>query len=373
MEIKFNVKDYTDKLSFASSVVNSKNSIQILDEIKFEAHMFESKVRMTGSDSEIWISVETNVISVDEDYDFCLNANDLLKALKNLDNIETTTMTLDKDKKIAVFNYGNGKFSIPYNDAQEYPSPLIGNTDLKMVTIPSQNICRAINRVLFSVANDQLRPFLNGVHFDFLDSGMVTVATDGQKLTKYVDSSVTVAEQFDFTLQTKASNILRNILNGEGGDVKMTTDGKSLTVDGGWVTMVAILPIGRYPNYNFVIPSAAPITSAISKNDIVSALKRVAPMGNSNSELVLLNFDNNKVTISAEDLDYSKSAKETCECVYDASPMKIGFKGSSLMQVVNSCESDNITIELTDPTRSGVFHDGNRDEYLSLLMPMMID
>ena len=104
-------------------------------------------------------------------------------------------------------------------------------------------------------------------------------------------------------------------------------------------------------------------------------MKRVLPMGNANSELVALSFSMGMMTISAEDFDFSKSASENVGCDYAQEEFTIGFKGSTLLQLLQNIDTDNVKVMLKDQSRAGVLCEDKPNgvyEYTSLIMPMLI-
>ena len=97
-------------------------------------------------------------------------------------------------------------------------------------------------------------------------------------------------------------------------------------------------------------------------------------MANDSSNLIELDFTYGYVTISATDIDFSKSAQETVKCDCERE-IRIGFKGSVLAEILKNINDDSIVIELSDPSRAGVFYSAfelTRDEYLSLCTPMLV-
>jgi DNA polymerase-3 subunit beta len=130
----------------------------------------------------------------------------------------------------------------------------------------------------------------------------------------------------------------------------------------------------KYPNDDSVIPKSSPIIVTADKNLLFNAIKRVLPMANDSSNLIEMDFSNGQVVVSAKDIDFSKSASETVSCDCDTE-LKIGFKGSTLVEIIRNINDENVIIELNDPSRAGVFYSAlelPRDEYLSLCMPMLI-
>lgn len=374
MEIKVQSKELLQKLKMAAKVVNSKNALPILGDFLIETK--GDVILVTVSDSEQWLSLKCPVVSCDGDARFCVASADFLKAIDNLNDV-VVTLALEESTHTITCDYGNGKFTMPYENADEYPLANMNADDLKDIIIDGKKVLKAVELTGFATANDELRPVMNGIHFDFFADGMVCATSDGHKLARYKDKTITldVGEVTpNFTLPKKPSNILMSILSNIEGDVKLSFNDKAIFVNNRDFKLSARLLDFKYPNYESVIPNNNNITVTADKNSLLNALKRVLPMANDSSNLVELDFAQGQVTVSAKDIDFSKSASETVTCDCDTE-LKIGFKGSTLIEILRNISDDNIVIELSDPSRAGVFFSAfemTRDEYLSLCMPMLI-
>ena len=374
MEVKLQSKELSSRLKMAAKVINSKNALPILGDFLVETK--NDVILITASDSEQWLSLKCPVVSCDGGTRFCVPSANFLKAVDNLGDVPVT-MSLDDSTHTITCDYGNGKFSMPYEDANEYPLANMDTTDSKDVIIDGKKVLKAIELTGFATANDELRPVMNGIHFDFFADGMVCATSDGHKLARYKDKTVLldVGETIpNFTLPKKPSNILLTILSAIEGDVKLSFNDKAISVNNKDFKLSARLIDMRYPNYESVIPKQSSIVITADKGTLLQALKRVLPMANDASNLVELDFAQGQVTVSAKDIDFSKSASETVMCDCDTE-LKIGFKGSTLIEILRNISDDNIVIELSDPSRAGVFFSAfemTRDEYLSLCMPMLI-
>jgi DNA polymerase-3 subunit beta len=374
MELKLNSKDLAARLKLAAKVINSKNALPILGNFLVETK--GDVILITASDSEQWLSLKCPLISNDEEMRFCVPSADFLKVVDNLGDV-LVTMSLDDSTHTITCDYGNGKFSMPYEDANEYPLANMDTTDLKDFIIDGKKVLKAIELTGFATANDELRPVMNGIHFDFFADGMVSATSDGHKLARYKDKTITREDDGtvpNFTLPKKPSNILLTILSAIEGDVKLSFNDKAISVNNKDFKLSARLLDFKYPNYESVIPKSSPTTVTVDKNSLLNALKRVLPMANDSSYLVELDFSNGQVVVSAKDIDFSKSASETVTCDCDTE-LKIGFKGSTLIEILRNINDDTVVIELDNPSRAGVFFSAfelTRDEYLSLCMPMLI-
>lgn len=375
MEIKVQAKKLASQLKMAAKVINSKNSLPILGD--FFIDVKNDVMIITASDSEEWLSLKCPIESCDQDIRFCVSAQDFLRAIDNLNDV-TITLSVDKQTHTLTCDYGNGRFSIPYENANEFPQASMNTENATEFIADSKKILKAIELTGFATANDELRPVMNGIHFDFFTDGMVCATTDGHKLARYKDSTLVNTNNDgnvpNFTLPKKPANVLMTILSAFDGDVKLCFNDKALSINNKDFKLSARLLDFKYPNYDSVIPNNNNIIVTVDKNAILQALKRVMTMANNSSYLVELDFAQGQVTISAKDIDFSKSASETvtCDCNTD---IKIGFKCPALIEIINNIDDENIIIELSEPSRAGVFYSAvelTRDEYLSLCMPMLI-
>lgn len=378
MKLVFEVDSILPRLAQCVSIVNTKNSLPILSDLFIETNDLQGDIVITASDSETWLSVKADVVEADKDIRFCIGASDFYKALSNLKG-KTIEMVIDESTHVVTCSHGKGHFSLPYDDANEFPKATPIDDDGETVTtkvIDGSRVLRSLEKAGFAVANDELRPIMNGVHFDFLGNMMVTVATDGHKLAKYSDMTI----QGDmtpsgFTLPKKPSTTLMNILSGYDGNIKVVFNDRSVVVNNKDFKMTTRLIEGRYPNYDSVIPKDNEIEVTVSKQDFVSALKRVLPMSNTSSELVSVKLSMGLLTLAAVDFDFSKSASEDIECDYSGAELAIGFKGSTMLSVAQNIDGEQIKIALKDPSRAGLFTPakyGETTAYVSLLMPMLI-
>jgi len=374
MEIKLQSKELLQKLKMAAKVINSKNALPILGDFLVETK--GDVILITASDSEQWLSLKCPIVSCDGDVRLCIPSSYFLKAVENLNDV-VVTMTLDESTHTITCNYGNGKFSMPYENADEFPLANMDKAWSNDFIIDGKKVLKAIELTGFATANDELRPVMNGIHFDFFDDGMVCATSDGHKLARYKDKTITKENDGsipNFTLPKKPSNILMTILSTIEGDVKLSFDDKAISVNNKDFKLSARLLDFRYPNYDSVIPKSSPIIVTVDKNSLLNALKRVITMANNSSYLVEFDFNKGNVVVSAKDIDFSRSASETVTCDCDTE-VKIGFKGSTLVEILRNINDDNVVIELDNPSRAGVFFSAfeyTRDEYLSLCMPMLI-
>lgn len=360
-------------LQAISRVINSKNSLPILDCFLMEIQ--DGTLTMTASDNETTLctSIEANEFSGDGR--FAVSSKTLLEALKEIPE-QPLSFDINPNSLEITIQYQNGQYNLMGQNADEYPQAqnLGGNT--VEVTIGADVLNVGVNRTFFATADDELRPVMNGIYFDITTEDITIVASDGHKLVRYKTYAAHGDEKAAFILPKKPANLLKNLLPKEQGDVKISFDDRNATFVLENYCMTCRLIEGRYPNYNSVIPQNNPHKATIDRTMFISALRRVSVFSSQASSLIKLSLSDNLMKISAQDIDFSTSAEETTICQYDGNPMSIGFKSSFLIDILNSMSSTNVIIELADPSRAGVIVPEEQEEnedLLMLLMPMMLN
>ena len=360
-------------LQAISRVINSKNSLPILDCILIELN--DGTITMTASDSETTLSTSIEVSEYEGEGKVAISSKTILEALKENPeqplnfNINTDTMEI-------TVKYPNGKYSMMAQNGDEYPLPKQMGTEVVNLTMAADVMLTGINRCIFATADDELRPVMNGIYFDISQQDVTLVSSDGHKLVRNKSFASTGNEKAAFILPKKPSNILKNILPKEQGDVQICFDDKNAMFTMENYQMTCRLIEGRYPNYNSVIPQNNPHKAIVDRAIFISALKRVSVFSSQASSLIKLSLKENSMTISAQDIDFSTSAEETLTCQYDGKDMSIGFKSSFLIDILNNISSQNVIIELADPSRAGLIVPEEQEEnedLLMLLMPMMLN
>lgn len=379
MKISFNVNEILPQVTQVASVVNQKATIQILADIILKSYTDKNGdvcLMVTASDNETFVSMKAPLLQEsDTDFAIAINAKDFLSTLRNLSGLSVSIET--KDNQTCVGTYTNGHFSMPYDIADDFPIPVI-DEEQKEIMINAQRLLNAIASTEYASATDELRPIMNGVHFDFTEQGMVVVATDGMKLSKYTDTTIKASNGDDatgLTLPSKPAHIMTLLLAKREGDVKLAYNSTNVVLSCAEFRVIARVQEGRYPNYNSVIPKNNNIYATVRKDELTGALSRVMPMGNNASELVALTFDNGMLTINAEDIDYSKSATEKINCEYNGNKFAIGFKGSTLMSVACKIANEYILFKMEEPSCAALALPKTQSddvEYMSLLMPMLL-
>jgi DNA polymerase-3 subunit beta len=363
----------SSKLNALSRVINSKNSLPILADFLFDIQ--DNVLRLTASDSENVMNTQVELTDCDGNGRFAIGNHDLLEGVKGFSE-QPITFDVNLQENIVKISYQNGMFSLPIENADEYPQAQLITDGANTITISSDLLAENINRSVFATAQDELRPVMNGIYFDLTPECLAIVASDGHKLVRNKVFSIQTEQPAAFILPKKPATLLKNLLQKDGGDVEIRFDERNAQINYGDGQLTCRLIEGRYPNYNSVIPQGNPNILTVDRQGLLAALRRVQPFANASSNLIRFHVEGSTLQLDAEDYDFSKTATERMTCEYNGKAMSIGFKGSSFIEILGNITSPEVIIQLADPSRAGLVLPSEQPEnqdVLMLMMPMLIN
>jgi len=361
------------RLLTLSRVINSKNSLPILDCFLFSVH--DGQLTVTASDSENVMRGTLNLENCEGEGDFAVNNHTILDAVKELPE-QPLSLDVDMGEMKIYITYQNGSYNFPILNADEYSKAQTVSENATTITIDAGILSDNINRSLFATAQDELRPVMNGIYFDLQADSLAIVASDGHKLVRNKNFMIKSDIPASFILPKKPATLLKNVLSKDGGDVVIRFDDRSADISFAEGNLSCRLIEGKYPNYNSVIPQDNPNQVTIDRKSLIGALRRVLPFASDSSQLIRFHVAAGLLELRAEDIDFATSAKESVTCEYGGNPMDIGFKGSSMLEILNNLESEDVTIQLADPSRAGIIIPGvqpENEDILMLIMPMLLN
>jgi DNA polymerase-3 subunit beta len=358
-------------VNLISGVINSSNTLPILDNFLLE--LDGNRLKITGSDLETTISTTLDVESSDT-AQIAVPSKILSDTLKTFPDQPLTFIQKEDNLMEIVSEQGN--YQIALESAEEYPqTPEV--QDASTSNIQAGILSEAISKTIFATGNDELRPVMTGVFFQAGKDNFRFVATDAHRLVKYTRKDLHADEAAEYIMPKKPLNLLKNILAGSNEDVTIEYNQTNTRFSFRNIVLTCRLIDGKYPNYEAVIPKENPNVLTINRNLFLTSLRRVAIFSNKTTNQVRLKLSGSSLNINAEDLDFSSKAEERLPCDYSGNDMQIGFNSKFLIEVLNNLQSDDITLEMSEPSRAGIIKpaDGLEDgeEILMLVMPVMLN
>ena len=358
------------QLQHINGVINANTVLPILEDFLFEVE--KNKLTVVATDLETVMRIQMDIEAKDSGK-VCIPARILMDSLKNLPD-QPLTFNIDKNFGIEITS-DNGKYKVMGENPDNFPKAPVAD-DTTSFTMTASALVTAINKTLFAVSNDDLRPAMTGVYFELNPDSIQFVATDAHRLVRYRRTDVKCPKQDSFIVPRKPLNLLKAALPVNEDEITVSYNSNHLFVTHGATQMSCRLIDARFPDYKVVIPSDNPYKMVVAKTDFQGALRRVSVFSNKSTNQVALNISGSELGLAAQDVDFSFEGNERMKCQYDGEDLTIAFNARFLIEMLNAADSPEVRLELSTPTKAGIIKPTELDadeELLMLVMPLMLN
>jgi len=353
-----------------AGVINTNTVLPILEDFLFEIE--DKKLNIIATDLETVMRVQMDVESKANGR-VCIPAKILIDSLKNIAD-QPLTFNIDKNYAVEITS-DNGKYKVMGENPDNFPKEPTADdtTGFKMT---STGLLTAINKTLFAVSGDDLRPAMTGVFFELSKDGVQFVATDAHRLVRYKRTDTKATQNASFIVPKKPLNLLKNALPDNEDPITVSFNSNHLFVDHGSTQLICRLIDARFPDYKVVIPVDNPYRLTVNKHDFQNALRRVNVFSNKSTNQVALSITGNELQMAAQDIDFSFEGNERMSCEYKGEDIQIAFNAKFLIEMLSAADTDDIFIELSTPSKAGLIKPSEQapgEDLLMLVMPLMLN
>ena len=383
-------------LQKAAKCIDSKTAIAILSNVLLTQRKDDGKFFFVSAttDSELSIPAPLTIVEGSFKEDVVLPITSLLSLLSTLpaDCVVTMDLSQDKDRCLNIEyctqngeNVKKGNVSLVYFSAEAFPRAAQPDNASIHISLPMATFSNVLSHAGKFVSDSDLRPVMRCLCIDVAEdrSEVIFVASNGHVLIKLIHTNNPDTGGSNFFRSGTPGKILVyssffktfSAIYGEE-DIDIEANESMVRFTAGDITFVCKKADGQYPNYNSVIPRNNPYMLTVDKRELSSVVKRVALFSSESSNLIVLKKDGMFLDISAQDLDFNMSANDQVLITEGTCPEghSIGFKASSLLDVLTPIPSDTITLHLSDPSRAVVVTaNESSPRALTLLMPMLLN
>ena len=358
------------QLQHIAGVINANTVLPILEDFLFEVE--KNKLNVVATDLETVMRIQLEIEAKDSGK-VCIPAKILMDSLKN---IADQPLTFNIDKNFAVeITSDNGKYKVMGENPDNFPKEPTAD-DTTSFNMTGSALITAINKTLFAVSNDDLRPAMTGVYFELNKDFVQFVATDAHRLVRYKRTDVKCPKNDSFIVPKKPLNLLKSALPDKDDEITISYNSNHFFVKHGTTQMSCRLIDARFPDYKVVIPADNPYKMVVAKVDFQSALRRVNVFSNKSTNQVVLNISGSELQLAAQDVDFSFEGNERMKCQYDGEDLAIAFNARFLIEMLNAADSEDVRLELSTPTKAGIIKPTEAEqseELLMLVMPLMLN
>jgi DNA polymerase-3 subunit beta len=358
-------------LQAVSGALSNSAVLPILENFLFEI----KDASLTISATDLQTSMTTSLaVESKEGGKIAVPSKILLDTLKTLPE-QPISFSVDDNTFAIEISAGDGKYRLSGENGEDFPKiPVVDNAS--SVNLPAAVLSEAINKTIFAVSNDELRPAMTGVFCQLSPQNVTFVATDAHKLVRYRRNDAKADAATSFILPKKALNLLKSSLPSDDVNVSIEYNSTSAFFKFANIHLICRLIDERYPDYEAVIPQNNPNKLTLDRSLFLNCLKRVVIFANKTTHQVRLKITGSELNISSEDIDFANEAHERIGCQYDGEDMEIGFNAKFLIEMLNNLSGEEITIEMSTPNRAGLLFPSLKDEnedILMLVMPVMLN
>ena len=349
----------------------TQTTMPILECVKITAHA--DHITLLGCDLDVWVQTAypAKVDAERDTPDTCaVRPKRLIDTLRALPDDARVEVRLSDDYDLTM-EADAGTYTMHAYEGDDYPDVPGPGEDEQIAVIGGEAIVGALDKTAFAVSDDSLRPAMMGVYFEQAPSHTEVVSTDGHRLARLRETSISSKQDGSFVLPEKAASLTQALTVEPHIRV---ADSVAEVYDQG-VTIIARLIEAEYPNYEAVIPDGNDKRMAVDRAELLAAVERVGLYSPSVSSQIRLRIMPDDVKLTAEDVERSSEAEEVVPCEFDSDNMEIGFNSDYLAEVLGNVSCDEVVFRLDSPNRAAIVEPlgDDTDDITMLVMPVMLN
>ena len=369
-------------LALVGRAVASRPTHPILANIRLDADSSSQSLGMTAFDLNLGIQVSFTA-QVVEAGSITLPAkllNDIVSRLPD----EDITISVDKENTMVSIVCGSGRYQMNGLPVEEFPElPQIGE-DGETTYLPVEAMLSGLASTLFSTSADETKRILTGVHLTATADRLEFAATDGHRLsvvqTGFLDADEppvtgdTVTTNLEVTIPARALRELERMLNQQTeGAIAVKFDRSNMIFQSANQILISRLLDGTYPNYRQLIPSQFERKVTLERKLFLSALERIAVLADQKNNIVKITIDSTgqEISLSVEAPDVA-AGRESLPAQVSGEDVEIAFNVKYLLDGLKALPSNEIQIQLNNPTSPAVLVPIGATKMTYLLMPVQI-
>jgi DNA polymerase-3 subunit beta len=347
-------------------VVERRQTMPILANVLLSAK--GGRLSVTATDLEVEL-VATSEVDVQRAGDITVPGRKLLDICRALPEASEITLTLDGERMSV--RARRSRFTLSTLPATEFPTVDEINAQ-QTLQVPQKDFRRLLEKTYFSMAQQDVRYYLNGLLLETSAKSLRSVATDGHRLA-LCDVSLPAGAKAGQQVIVPRKGVLelQRILGNDEQILEVSIGSNHLRLQIGDIRFTSKLIDGRFPEYGRVIPNNPPRVVTAVREDLRQSLQRAAILSNEKYRGIRFAVKPNTLTIQSHNPE-QEEAEEEVEVTYDGEDLEIGFNVNYLLDALAAVEGSEVQIGLTDGNSSCLIRSGADDGARFVVMPMRL-
>lgn len=365
--VKTNRDSVLRPLQIVSGIVEKRHTMPILANVLIQKQ--GTNLSFLATDSEVQITTRAAIGSGDDVAETTVAARKLLDIVRALSENGTVALTLDA-KRLTVQS-GKSRFQLQTLDAAEFPIVKQADSYAASVTLPQKTLKHLFNMVHFSMAQQDIRYYLNGLLLVLDGNNVIAVATDGHRLAFCQVATEQVFERQEVIIPRKTIAELQRLLEEVDDPVQIDIASNQVKMTFADIELLSKLVEGKFPDFNRVIPKGYQNSFVLSRTELLHALQRAAIMTSDKFKGVRCVVEPGVLKISSTNADQEEAVEEL-EIMYQGASLDIGFNVTYLLDVLNNLKVEQVQFAFGDSSSSALISIADNTDFKYVVMPMRI-
>lgn len=353
-------------LQQVSGALGGRPTLPILGNLLLKVE--DNTLSMTATDLEVEL---VSRVALEGDFEagsITVPSRKFLDICRGLPDAAVITVVLDADR--IQLRSGRSRFSLATLPASDFPNIEDWQDDVAL-SLSQGDLRGLVEKTQFSMANQDVRYYLNGMLFEVDGTTLRSVATDGHRMAVSQTTLVGEFENKQIIVPRKGVQELVKLLDAPEQDVTLQIGSSNIRAEVNNFTFTSKLVDGRFPDYRRVMPQSSNKTLEASCDELRQAFSRAAILSNEKFRGVRVNFDGSEMRITANNPE-QEEAEEVLDVSYQGDALEIGFNVSYVLDVLNTLRCDQVRISMSDANASALVENAQDDSAMYVVMPIRL-
>ena len=355
-------------LVMTSHIIARQQTLPILSNILFVIQ--EGELTITATDLEVELITKVN-IDTEQSIAYTLPARKLTDICKTLPNEAEITLEFKENK--VILRSGQGRYMMSTLNAEDYPAIEI-NTAVHNIQMPEHALKKLIDKTAFSMAQQDVRYYLNGLLFEIQQDQIRVVATDGHRLS-IAETAIKhdLTEEKQIIIPRKAIIELSRILEKEGEKIaEIIFNNTHFQVKKGNICFTSKLIDGQFPDYEKILPTEQEAKQlTVDREQLKQVLTRTSVLSNEKFCSTCFKIQNDTLCLQVNNSE-NDEAEEHINIEYSGESVDIGFNVAYFLDVLQVIQAEQIQLIFTNPDASTLIKPVGEEDHRYIVMPMRL-
>lgn len=367
MNIKINRDLLLKPLSNVSGIVEKRHALPILSNLLLEG-TDNNQLKFSATDLEVQISLstQTNILN---NFSITVAAKKLFDITRALPEGSEIDIQIEDNK--AIVKAGKSRFNLQTLPAKDYPLMKEGEQDVKKIVVPQNQLKDILKQVDFSMAQQDIRYYLNGLLFEVDGKKLNIVGTDGHRLSFTSINLKETKEKSQIIIPRKTILELIKLLDESKENVEINLSKNQATFTFNNINLISKVIDGKFPDYNRVIPVGHENHFEIDRLELLSSMQRASILSNEKYRGIRMVIDKNQLKLLSNNSE-QEQAEEELDIIYDGPAIDIGFNVTYLIDVLTNIQTSKLSFGFKDSSSSCLITIPKNNDYKYVVMPMRI-